>query len=168
MVTKHRWGKQSLRICIQYVSPFPFAVHLMASLRSSSLSLVFFTCYCILTSTDSIFCQGNKIFLGFMTDYVYWIFVGFVINYVDSNLLPWSDLQALKNEIKLRESKWNKVYWEMIFPVVKIRTLRARLASTIIITFLFVLFMLVRFLTRLFLWYIQLQPVQIPVPLQLL
>ncbi|XP_038879465.1 uncharacterized protein LOC120071330 isoform X1 [Benincasa hispida] len=34
---------------------------------------------------------------------------------------------ALKNEIKLRESKWNKVYWEMIVPVVKIRTLRARL-----------------------------------------
>ncbi|XP_023520770.1 uncharacterized protein LOC111784221 isoform X1 [Cucurbita pepo subsp. pepo] len=34
---------------------------------------------------------------------------------------------ALKNEIKLRESKWNKVYWEMILPVVKIRTLRARL-----------------------------------------
>ncbi|KAG6590370.1 hypothetical protein SDJN03_15793, partial [Cucurbita argyrosperma subsp. sororia] len=30
---------------------------------------------------------------------------------------------ALKNEIKLRESKWNKVYWEMILPVVKIRTL---------------------------------------------
>ncbi|XP_022159272.1 uncharacterized protein LOC111025682 [Momordica charantia] len=34
---------------------------------------------------------------------------------------------ALKNEIKLRESKWKKVYWEMIVPVVKIRTLRARM-----------------------------------------
>ncbi|KAL0558373.1 hypothetical protein IC582_002935 [Cucumis melo] len=34
---------------------------------------------------------------------------------------------ALKNEIKLRESKWSKVYWEMIVPVVKVRTLRARL-----------------------------------------
>uniref|UniRef100_A0A2C9VCJ9 Pentatricopeptide repeat-containing protein-mitochondrial domain-containing protein n=1 Tax=Manihot esculenta TaxID=3983 RepID=A0A2C9VCJ9_MANES len=33
----------------------------------------------------------------------------------------------LKNEIKHRESMWNKVYWEMIEPVVKIRTLRARL-----------------------------------------
>lgn len=51
-------------------------------------------------------------------------------DYTDSNLLPRSHLQALKNEIKLRESKWNKVYWEMIVPVVKIRTLRARLAST--------------------------------------
>ncbi|ONI04622.1 hypothetical protein PRUPE_6G330700 [Prunus persica] len=33
----------------------------------------------------------------------------------------------LKNEIKQRESIWNKVYWEMVEPVVKIRTLRARL-----------------------------------------
>ncbi|KAJ9131513.1 hypothetical protein P3X46_035168 [Hevea brasiliensis] len=33
----------------------------------------------------------------------------------------------LKNEIKQRESMWNKVCWEMIEPVVKIRTLRARL-----------------------------------------
>ncbi|GAA0160428.1 ribosomal protein [Lithospermum erythrorhizon] len=33
----------------------------------------------------------------------------------------------LKNEIKNRESKWNRVYWELIEPVVKIRTLRARL-----------------------------------------
>lgn len=34
---------------------------------------------------------------------------------------------ALKNEIKQRESMWSKVYWEMVEPVVKIRTLRARL-----------------------------------------
>ncbi|XVE89727.1 hypothetical protein DITRI_Ditri20bG0019000 [Diplodiscus trichospermus] len=34
---------------------------------------------------------------------------------------------ALKNEIKQRESIWNKVYWEMVEPIVKIRTLRARL-----------------------------------------
>ncbi|KAA8545068.1 hypothetical protein F0562_019833 [Nyssa sinensis] len=34
---------------------------------------------------------------------------------------------ALKNEIKQRESKWSKVYWELVEPVVKIRTLRARL-----------------------------------------
>ncbi|CAB4285262.1 unnamed protein product [Prunus armeniaca] len=33
----------------------------------------------------------------------------------------------LKNEIKQRDSIWNKVYWEMVEPVVKIRTLRARL-----------------------------------------
>lgn len=37
--------------------------------------------------------------------------------------------QALKNEIKLNESRWSKVYWELIEPVVKIRTLRARMAS---------------------------------------
>ncbi|KAF8387980.1 hypothetical protein HHK36_026646 [Tetracentron sinense] len=36
---------------------------------------------------------------------------------------------ALKNEIKQRESRWSSVYWELIEPVVKIRTLRARLAS---------------------------------------
>ncbi|KAH7543123.1 hypothetical protein FEM48_Zijuj02G0149800 [Ziziphus jujuba var. spinosa] len=36
---------------------------------------------------------------------------------------------ALKNEIKQRESIWDKVYWELIEPVLKIRTLRARLAS---------------------------------------
>ncbi|ONI04623.1 hypothetical protein PRUPE_6G330700 [Prunus persica] len=35
--------------------------------------------------------------------------------------------EELKNEIKQRESIWNKVYWEMVEPVVKIRTLRARL-----------------------------------------
>ncbi|XP_047155884.1 uncharacterized protein LOC124826954 [Vigna umbellata] len=34
---------------------------------------------------------------------------------------------ALKNEIKQRESAWSKVYWEMVEPVVMIRTLRARL-----------------------------------------
>ncbi|TKY52187.1 39S ribosomal protein L45 [Spatholobus suberectus] len=34
---------------------------------------------------------------------------------------------ALKNEIKQRETTWGKVYWEMVEPVVKIRTLRARL-----------------------------------------
>ncbi|XP_062144317.1 uncharacterized protein LOC133851763 [Alnus glutinosa] len=34
---------------------------------------------------------------------------------------------ALKSEIKQRESVWSKVYWEMVEPVVKIRTLRARL-----------------------------------------
>ncbi|QCE07374.1 uncharacterized protein LOC114191560 [Vigna unguiculata] len=34
---------------------------------------------------------------------------------------------ALKNEIKQRESAWSKVYWEMVEPVVTIRTLRARL-----------------------------------------
>ncbi|KAL8545716.1 hypothetical protein ACS0TY_005733 [Phlomoides rotata] len=34
---------------------------------------------------------------------------------------------ALKNEIKHRETVWNHVYWDMIMPIVKIRTLRARL-----------------------------------------
>ncbi|XP_044498085.1 39S ribosomal protein L45, mitochondrial-like [Mangifera indica] len=34
---------------------------------------------------------------------------------------------ALKNEIKQRESMWSKVYWELVEPIVKIRTLRARL-----------------------------------------
>ncbi|KAM0992142.1 hypothetical protein ACFX13_010602 [Malus domestica] len=33
----------------------------------------------------------------------------------------------LKNEIKQRDSIWSKVYWELVEPVVKIRTLRARL-----------------------------------------
>ncbi|KAJ8772000.1 hypothetical protein K2173_027177 [Erythroxylum novogranatense] len=33
----------------------------------------------------------------------------------------------LKNQIKQRESMWHKIYWEMLEPVVKIRTLRARL-----------------------------------------
>ncbi|XP_077232172.1 mitochondrial inner membrane translocase complex, subunit Tim44-related protein [Tasmannia lanceolata] len=36
---------------------------------------------------------------------------------------------ALKNEIKQRESMWSSVYWELIVPVVKIRTLRARMIS---------------------------------------
>lgn len=31
---------------------------------------------------------------------------------------------------------WSKVYWEMIEPVIKIRTLRARLASTFLYLFL--------------------------------
>ncbi|KAL3538006.1 hypothetical protein ACH5RR_001372 [Cinchona calisaya] len=34
---------------------------------------------------------------------------------------------ALKNEIKQRESKWSNLYWEIVEPAVKIRTLRARL-----------------------------------------
>ncbi|KAM7476995.1 hypothetical protein LguiB_024238 [Lonicera macranthoides] len=34
---------------------------------------------------------------------------------------------ALKNEIKQRESMWSAVYWELLEPAVKIRTLRARL-----------------------------------------
>ncbi|XP_071731181.1 uncharacterized protein [Rutidosis leptorrhynchoides] len=34
---------------------------------------------------------------------------------------------ALKNEIKQRESRWSYVYWELIEPVVNIRTLRARM-----------------------------------------
>jgi large subunit ribosomal protein L45 len=37
---------------------------------------------------------------------------------------------ALKNEIKQREAMWDGVYWEMVEPVVKIRTLQARLASS--------------------------------------
>ncbi|KAK3031597.1 hypothetical protein RJ639_035603, partial [Escallonia herrerae] len=36
----------------------------------------------------------------------------------------------LKNEVKQRESMWSKVYWELTEPIVKIRTLRARMAST--------------------------------------
>ncbi|KAK2976820.1 hypothetical protein RJ640_002219, partial [Escallonia rubra] len=38
----------------------------------------------------------------------------------------------LKNEIKQRESMWSKVYWELLEPIVKIRTLRARMASILI------------------------------------
>lgn len=34
---------------------------------------------------------------------------------------------ALKNEIKQRESMWSSVYWELVEPIIKIRTLRARL-----------------------------------------
>lgn len=34
---------------------------------------------------------------------------------------------ALKNEIKQRESMWSSVYWELVKPIIKIRTLRARL-----------------------------------------
>nr|KAJ0194456.1 hypothetical protein LSAT_V11C800436310 [Lactuca sativa] len=36
---------------------------------------------------------------------------------------------ALKSEIKQRESRWSNVYWELIEPVIKIRTLRARMAT---------------------------------------
>ncbi|KAK6163128.1 hypothetical protein DH2020_002969 [Rehmannia glutinosa] len=36
---------------------------------------------------------------------------------------------AIKNEIKHRETVWSHVYWELVMPIVKIRTLRARLAS---------------------------------------
>ncbi|KAH7572015.1 hypothetical protein JRO89_XS04G0185800 [Xanthoceras sorbifolium] len=35
---------------------------------------------------------------------------------------------TLKNEIKHRESIWSEVYWELVEPIIKIRTLRARLA----------------------------------------
>lgn len=38
-------------------------------------------------------------------------------------------LQNLKNEIKQRESVWSAVHWELIEPIVKIRTLRARMVS---------------------------------------
>ncbi|KAK8479552.1 hypothetical protein V6N11_072701 [Hibiscus sabdariffa] len=34
---------------------------------------------------------------------------------------------TLKNEIKQRESLWSNLYWELVEPVVKIRTLRARM-----------------------------------------
>ncbi|KAL5995826.1 hypothetical protein ACLOJK_025897 [Asimina triloba] len=34
---------------------------------------------------------------------------------------------TLKNEIKQRESSWSSVYWELVEPIVKIRTLRARM-----------------------------------------
>ncbi|KAK2640557.1 hypothetical protein Ddye_028352 [Dipteronia dyeriana] len=34
---------------------------------------------------------------------------------------------TLKNEIKHRESTWSNVYWELVEPIIKIRTLRARL-----------------------------------------
>ncbi|XP_073023663.1 uncharacterized protein [Primulina eburnea] len=34
---------------------------------------------------------------------------------------------ALKNEIKHRETLWSYVYWELVMPLQKIRTLRARL-----------------------------------------
>ncbi|XP_058077858.1 uncharacterized protein LOC131226157 isoform X2 [Magnolia sinica] len=34
---------------------------------------------------------------------------------------------ALKNEIKQRQSVWSSVYWELVEPIVKIRTLRARM-----------------------------------------
>ncbi|KAK1316724.1 hypothetical protein QJS10_CPA05g00914 [Acorus calamus] len=34
---------------------------------------------------------------------------------------------VLKNEMKQRESRWNSVYWELVEPVMSIRTLRARM-----------------------------------------
>ncbi|PIA39328.1 hypothetical protein AQUCO_02600051v1 [Aquilegia coerulea] len=34
---------------------------------------------------------------------------------------------ALKNEIKYRESMWSSIYWELVMPVQRVRTLRARL-----------------------------------------
>ncbi|GAU21384.1 hypothetical protein TSUD_32130 [Trifolium subterraneum] len=34
---------------------------------------------------------------------------------------------TLKNEIKQRETTWSQVYWEMVEPVVMVRTLRARM-----------------------------------------
>ncbi|KAK4427664.1 hypothetical protein Salat_1535400 [Sesamum alatum] len=34
---------------------------------------------------------------------------------------------ALKNEIKQRERVWSHVYWELMMPIIKMRTLRARL-----------------------------------------
>ncbi|KAK1258321.1 hypothetical protein QJS04_geneDACA010420 [Acorus gramineus] len=34
---------------------------------------------------------------------------------------------VLKNDMKQRESRWNSVYWELVEPVVSIRTLRARM-----------------------------------------
>ncbi|KAL5701619.1 hypothetical protein ACHQM5_026937 [Ranunculus cassubicifolius] len=34
---------------------------------------------------------------------------------------------ALKNEIKYRQSNWSSIYWEMVEPVKRIRTLRARM-----------------------------------------
>lgn len=34
---------------------------------------------------------------------------------------------AIKSEIKQREALWSRVYWEMVEPIIKIRTLRARL-----------------------------------------
>ncbi|KAG8391047.1 hypothetical protein BUALT_Bualt01G0147300 [Buddleja alternifolia] len=37
-------------------------------------------------------------------------------------------IDALKNEIKHRETVWSHVYWELMMPIVKLRTLRARLA----------------------------------------
>ncbi|XP_071936888.1 uncharacterized protein [Coffea arabica] len=36
---------------------------------------------------------------------------------------------ALKNEIKQRESRWSKMYWELVEPAVQIQTLRARLIA---------------------------------------
>ncbi|CAF2012235.1 unnamed protein product [Brassica oleracea var. botrytis] len=43
---------------------------------------------------------------------------------------------ALKNEIKQREAMWGSVYWEMVEPVIKIKTLQARLATHLYIFFI--------------------------------
>jgi hypothetical protein len=40
--------------------------------------------------------------------------------------------QTLKNEIKQRETTWSQVYWEMVEPVVMVRTLRARMVSILL------------------------------------
>ncbi|KAF3591106.1 hypothetical protein DY000_02025883 [Brassica cretica] len=45
---------------------------------------------------------------------------------------------ALKNEIKQREAMWGSVYWEMVEPVIKIKTLQARLVSSLKSLFFFV------------------------------
>ncbi|XP_020599690.1 uncharacterized protein LOC110039081 isoform X2 [Phalaenopsis equestris] len=36
---------------------------------------------------------------------------------------------TLKNELKRRESVWDRVYWELVEPLVRIRTLRARMIA---------------------------------------
>lgn len=41
-------------------------------------------------------------------------------------------VKTLKNEVKRRESMWSSVHWELIEPVVSIRTLRARMVSKFI------------------------------------
>ncbi|KAL6570254.1 hypothetical protein OROMI_014768 [Orobanche minor] len=38
---------------------------------------------------------------------------------------------AIKNEIKQREAVWSHIYWKLLMPIVKIRTLRARLILSI-------------------------------------
>lgn len=51
-------------------------------------------------------------------------------------------IQALKNDIKQREGMWSSVYWEVIEPAVKIRTMRARLASSNTCALFFVTFLI--------------------------
>jgi hypothetical protein len=43
------------------------------------------------------------------------------------------NFQTLKNEIKQRETTWSQVYWEMVEPVVMVRTLRARMVSILLL-----------------------------------